>query len=135
MSSRPDRGGQLILLDPRGMEMFSSGGNREVSNRSTVTSAVPHRKELTIYGPGNRIRLSEPTGSLGSSPVPTAEASPNGGTMKLRPTDNHSARSLTRRSLLLGISLLVVAGLWAPAAHAQSAAPTATEQPLRPTLP
>jgi predicted dienelactone hydrolase len=55
--------------------------------------------------------------------------------MKLRPTDNHSARSLTRRSLLLGISLLVVAGLWAPAAHAQPAAPTATEQPLRPTLP
>ena len=30
---------------------------------------------------------------------------------------------------------MVVAGLWAPAAHAQPAAPTATEQPLRPTLP
>src|SRR4051794_12446693 len=60
------------------------------------------------------------------------------GTMKLRPTDNHSARSITRRSLLLGISLMVVAGVMAPAAHAQPAAPTAptaTEQPLRPTLP
>ena len=55
--------------------------------------------------------------------------------MKLRPTDNHSARSITRRVLLLGISLMVVAGLWAPVAHAQPAAPTATEQPLRPTLP
>ena len=55
--------------------------------------------------------------------------------MKLRPTDNHSTRSITRRVLLLGISLMVVAGLWAPVAHAQPAAPTATEQPLRPTLP
>ena len=55
--------------------------------------------------------------------------------MKLRPTDNHSTRSITRRVLLLGITAMVVTGLWAPAAHAQPAAPTATEQPLRPTLP
>jgi predicted dienelactone hydrolase len=55
--------------------------------------------------------------------------------MKLRPTGNHSARSITRLTLLLGISLMVVAGLLAPAAHARPAAPTATEQPLRPTLP
>jgi len=55
--------------------------------------------------------------------------------MKLRPTDNHSTRSITKHVLLLGISLMVVAGLWAPAAHARPATPTATEQPLRPTLP
>jgi len=56
--------------------------------------------------------------------------------MKLRPTDNHSVRSFLRRVLLLGISLMVVAGLWAPAAHAQPVEPLAiTEQPLQPTLP
>ena len=57
--------------------------------------------------------------------------------MKLRPTNNHSVRSITRRTLLLGIGLTVVAGLWAPAAHAQSVVePLAmTGQPLRPTLP
>ena len=37
--------------------------------------------------------------------------------MKLRPTDNHSIRSILRRILLLGIGLMVVAGLWAPAAQ------------------
>src|SRR6478609_5223515 len=55
--------------------------------------------------------------------------------MKLRTTDNHSIRSITKHVLLLAISLMVVTGLWAPVAHAQPAAPTATEQPLRPTLP
>jgi alpha-beta hydrolase superfamily lysophospholipase len=55
--------------------------------------------------------------------------------MKLRPTGNDPGRSITRRILLLGISLMVVAGLCAPAAHARPAASTGTEQPLRPTLP
>src|SRR6476661_3123614 len=55
--------------------------------------------------------------------------------MKLRPTDNRSGRSITKRILLLGICLMVVAGLWAPVAHAQPAAPAATEQPRGPTLP
>src|SRR6478735_8360932 len=55
--------------------------------------------------------------------------------MKLRPTDNRSGRSITKRILLLGICLMVVAGLCAPVANAQPASPAATEQPLRPTLP
>ena len=55
--------------------------------------------------------------------------------MKTQPTQALSVRSALRRVLLLGVSLMVLAGLCAPVAHAQPTTPPATEQPLRPTLP
>ena len=55
--------------------------------------------------------------------------------MKSRSINNLSVRALIRGVLLLGMSLFVAAGVFAPAASAQAAAPAVTGQSLRPVLP
>src|SRR5664279_3109 len=121
-------GDPLGWTHPKGVQYIDRVG-------AALTHPTNH-EEPDIHGPEMKYGVRNPPEASDPRRRRPPRSDESGGTMKLRPTDNHSIRSILRRILLLGIGLMVVAGLWAPAAHAQPAElPVITGQPLRPTLP